>query len=172
MSLKVVEKGSSTCFAFDAIILIWSGINSGSATVTFRSDSLLSATLAQNIKRCIADWLFGYWVQICKYEVGMVRKLMESFDIDSALLARYSVLDPLSLEVQTGLDDKDDQLESVKADLGIDQGWQADLKQDAGATVDVVGNREAEALAMTLRDRPDDIDNTDHSGPSCRSGFF
>jgi hypothetical protein len=52
----------------------------------------------------------------------MVQKLMESFDIDSALLARYSVFDPLTLEVQTGLDDKDDQLESVEVDLGIDQG--------------------------------------------------
>ncbi len=62
-------------------------------------------------------------------------------------------------------------MESVEADLGIDQGWQADLKQDAGVTVDVVGYRQAEALAMTLRNRPDDIDNPDHSGPSCRSGF-
>ncbi len=35
----------------------------------------------------------------------------------------------------------------------------------------MVGYREAEALAMTLRNCPDDIDNADHSGPSCRSGF-
>ena len=107
-------------------------------------------------------WLLG---------TDLPAKLMESFDIDLALLARYSVFDPITLEVQTSLDEKDDQLESVEADLGINQGWQADLEHGVEATVDVVGDREAEALTMTLRDCPDDINDAEHNCPSHHSIF-
>ena len=62
MSLKVTKKDGTSRYAFDAIILIWFGLHSGSVTITYRTDSILSATLAQNIRKCIAGWFFGYWV--------------------------------------------------------------------------------------------------------------
>ena len=52
----------------------------------------------------------------------MVKKLMESFDTDAALLARFSVFDPITLTDETTFGDVDEQLEWVEEDLGIDQG--------------------------------------------------
>ncbi len=47
---------------------------------------------------------------------------MESFDIDSTFLARFSVFDPATRTVATTFGDVDEQLERVEEDLGIDQG--------------------------------------------------
>ncbi len=99
----------------------------------------------------------------------MVRKLMESFDVDAALLARFSEFDSATLFVMNTFGDSDEQLDSVEADLGIDQGWEADSKVFRGTRVDVVGHQEA--LAMTLRDRIEDVDDAACSGPSCCSNF-
>ncbi len=52
----------------------------------------------------------------------MVQKLMESFDVDAALLACFSKFDPATLTVITTFDNADEQLESEKANLGIEQG--------------------------------------------------
>jgi hypothetical protein len=93
----------------------------------------------------------------------MVRKLMESFDIDAALLAQFLEFDPLTLTVMTTFGDVDEQLESVEADLGINQGWNADSKGNKGNKFNLVGH--CEALAMTLRDRVEDVDDAAHSGP-------
>ena len=53
--------------------------------------------------------------------------------------------------------------------MGINQGWATDMEDNDGVQVDVVGHKEA--LAMTLRDRVEDIDDADRSGPSRRSDF-
>jgi hypothetical protein len=67
-----------------------------------------------------------------KYKESMVQKLMESFDTHSAHLARFSVFDPVTLEVQTGFGDDDELLEGVERDLGINQGWLADQENEDG----------------------------------------
>ena len=81
------------------------------------------------------------------YKLEMVRKLMESFDVDAALLAGFSQFDPETLIVVTTFGDVNEQLDQVEEDLGIDQGWNADLKDADACYVDVIGHREA--LAMT-----------------------
>jgi hypothetical protein len=43
------------------------------------------------------------------------------------------------------------------------------MEGDGGQVVSVVGHKEA--LETTLQDRIDDINNADHSGPSCRTDF-
>jgi hypothetical protein len=169
MSLKVTDKDGVISLAVDAIIPILSGLYSGGATLMYHTDSIMSAALAQKIKRSPAGRFIGYWGQTCKYKVGMITKLMESFTIDAAALAEFLVFDPATLEIQTGLDDKDDFLESVEADLGIDQGWTADTEGIVGVQVDVSGYREA--LARTLRDRPDDINNDNKNRTSRRTNF-
>jgi hypothetical protein len=60
-----------------------------------------------------------------------------------------------TLPVQMTIVDVNKQLDSVEADLGIDQGWTADLEDKDGNRVDVVGHREA--LALTLRDLIEDM---------------
>jgi hypothetical protein len=61
----------------------------------------------------------------------MVKKLMESFDIDAALLAQFSVFDPVTLTVKTTFGDVDEQLDWVEEDLGINQGWNANSELSA-----------------------------------------
>jgi hypothetical protein len=94
----------------------------------------------------------------------MVKKLMESFDVDAALLARFFEFDPVTLTVQMTFGDGDKQFNSIEVGFRINQGWTADLEDKDGDRVDVVGHRKA--LAMTLRDRIKDIDNAAHCGPS------
>jgi hypothetical protein len=71
-------------------------------------------------------------VKVCQYKLGMVQKSMESFDVDAALLARFSLFNTITLDVMTEFKDADKQLDSVKTDLGIDQGWQANLEDRGG----------------------------------------
>jgi hypothetical protein len=73
---------------------------------------------------------------------------MESFDVNAALLAQFSELDSTTLTVTTTFGDVDKQLESLEADLGIDQGWYADLEGDNSNKVDLISHQEA--LAMIL----------------------
>ena len=89
--------------------------------------------------------------------------------MDLALLARFLVFDIPMLTVETEYGETDNQLESMEAVLGIDQGWAADLEDNHGVQVDVVGHQEA--LAVTLRDGVEDIEDADCSGPSRRSDF-
>ncbi len=104
------------------------------------------------------------------YRFAMVQKLMESFDIDAALLACSSKFDPIALTVNMTFFDINKQLDSVKANLEIDQGWTADLEDKDGDRVEVVGHRKV--LAMTLRDRIEDVDNAACSGPSHHLDFL
>jgi hypothetical protein len=73
------------------------------------------------------------------------------------------------LTIHTRYGDVDEQLNGVEAKLGIDQGWAADLEEDGTSRIDVVGHREA--LAQTLCNRVEDIDDADCSGPSRRTDF-
>jgi hypothetical protein len=156
-------------YLFDAVIPILSGLRAGSAVVTYRMDNKEAAELINKIKRSVASWFYGYWTQVRKYRPGMVIKLMESFDTDAAKLAGLSKFDPSTLTVHTRYGDVDEQLDGVEAELGIDQGWAADLEEDGTSRIDVVGHREA--LAQTLCNRVEDIDNADRSGSSCRTDF-
>ncbi len=56
-----------------------------------------------------------------KYRVEMVQKLMESFDVDAVLLACFSKFDLVTLTVLPTFGDANEQLESVEANLGINQ---------------------------------------------------
>ena len=98
------------------------------------------------------------------YKLEMVQKLMESFDVDAALLSRFSQFDPKKLIVVTTFGDDDEQFNWVEEDLGIDQGWNADLEDADACRIDVIGHREA--LTMTLRDWVEDVHDANRSGPS------
>ena len=164
MSLQSSTPAEPPVFLFDAIIPIVSGVHNGSATVTYRVDNREAQDLLKRIPRCVAGWFFGYWTTVTMYKLEMVWKLMESVDIDAALLARFSQFDPETLIVVTTFGDVDEQLDWVEEDLGIDQGWNADLEVVDARHVDVIGHREA--LAMTLRDWVEDVDDANWSGPS------
>jgi hypothetical protein len=151
---------------FDAIIPIVSGPQQGSAIITYRTDNIEAASLIWKIRRSIAGWFFGYWRNVMHYQLKMVYKLMESFDVDAALLAHFSDLDLAFLTVMTTFGDVNEQLDRVEANLGIDQGWNADLEGKDSSRVNVVSH--CKALAMTLRNHIDDWSRGAHS-PKCES---
>jgi hypothetical protein len=86
MALMVTGNGGTSQPAFDAMILVLSGLHCGSAVLTYRTDSKQSAALAWSIRRCVAGWFFGYWVMVCKYKESMVQNLMESLTPTSRIL--------------------------------------------------------------------------------------
>jgi hypothetical protein len=109
------------------------------------------------------------WVlDTCKYEHGMIKKLMESFDINEAKLAGLSTFDVATLTVYTEYGDVDKQLEHIKANLGIDQ-WAADSEEVGGVKMTISGYKEA--LAQTLQDCVNNIDDADCSGLSWKTDF-
>ncbi len=164
MSLKSPHEGESSKFFLEAIIPIVSGHHQGCAIVTYCMDDKEAAALVKKIRHSVAAWFIGYWQNVMGYRLAMVKKLMESFDVDAALLARFFEFDPVTLTVQMTFGDGDKQFNSIEVGFRINQGWTADLEDKDGDRVDVVGHRKA--LAMTLRDRIKDVDNAAHCGPS------
>jgi hypothetical protein len=113
-------------YVFDAIIPILGGQVGAGATVTYRSGNPYAHELVGKIRKSIMPWLFNYWLQVCRYKLTIVQTLMESFDTEAALIAQFLTFDVNTLEVRTTFADEDDYLESMEADLGINQGWVAD----------------------------------------------
>jgi hypothetical protein len=104
------------------IIPIVSGHQQGCAIVIYRTDNKEAAALVKKIRCRVTAWFFGYWQNVMGYRLAMVQKLIESFDVNAALLACFPEFDPITLTVQTIFGDVNKQLDSVKADLGIVQG--------------------------------------------------
>ncbi len=163
--------GKKVVFAFDAIVPIRTGTHSGSAILTFCSDCKYAIDLARKMKKSPPAWLFGYLRTIHSYNLPTVQSLMESFDFDTqqALFSRYSTFDLATLVVDTEFGETDEQLESMEADLGIDQGWEVDREVSDGRGFAVDGYQAA--MEKTTQDHIEDIDDANRRGPSWRSDF-
>ncbi len=143
MWLTAKTLDGTTLPLFDAVIPIVSGTQSSSTVVTYWKDNKEAVILMKTMKCSIASWFFGYWTKICQCKLGMIKKLMESFDTDAAKLAGYSKFDAETMEVHTRFVDIDEQLDGIDVEMGINQCWEADLEEDGSNSVDVVGLREA-----------------------------
>jgi hypothetical protein len=79
----------------------------------------------------------------------MVQTLMESFNTEAALMAQFLTFDVNTIEVRTTFADEDDYLESMEADLSINQGWATDDNDfNKSPKITLEGTREA--LQQTL----------------------
>jgi hypothetical protein len=107
-------------YAFNAIVPILEGNNSGNIMITYRADSAYSKSLAKKIAKNPPRWVFGYLMQVCRYNLSAVQTLMESFKIHQVGLTHFSTFDPESLVVTTKFGETDELLESMEADLVID----------------------------------------------------
>jgi hypothetical protein len=121
------------------------------------------------MKKSPPSWWFGYLRQVRKYNLPTVQLLMESFDTNQAIFSQYLTFGTDTLTVEAEFGNTDKQLESMEADLCIDQGWLADMEEGKGGRLTVVGHQKA--LEKTLRDRIDDVDNAACSGASRGSNF-
>jgi hypothetical protein len=155
---------------FDAIVPILGGQVGAGATVTYRSSNPYAHKLVGKMRKSIVAWLFHCWLQVCGYKLTMVQTLMESFNTEAALIAQFLTFNANALEVRTTFADENDYLESMEADLGINQGWATDDKNfDKSPKISLEGTHEA--LQQTLQDHPDDLKNAHRDGLSCRSDF-
>ena len=134
---------------FDVIMPYVNRMLSGSAVVTYRHDNIEAAILIKKIRQSVASWWYGYWTYVVKYKQGMIKKLMESFDIDAARLAAYSQFDVDTLTVIADVPDVDGRLDDLEAELGIDQ-WTADIEEGDGIKMSFTGHKEM--VSKTLRD--------------------
>ena len=64
-------------------------MSTGSVDATVRIKDAEAVEIAQNIAYCPAAWWWGLW-QVKGYTLGTIHVLMESFDLDSAMLAAHS----------------------------------------------------------------------------------
>jgi hypothetical protein len=103
----ILSTKGEVMYAFDAIIPILMGPNSGGVTLTFRRDNVYDNALVKKIKMNVAAWFFGFWQQKQGYRLEMVQSLMESFSIEASHLAQYSTFDPISMTVEAELGDSD-----------------------------------------------------------------
>jgi hypothetical protein len=94
---------------------------------------------------------------------------MENFDTNQSLFSQFSTFDPETLAIVEEFGDTDEQLESMESDLGIDQGWLADMEEGKGGRLSIEGHQEV--LEQTLRDHIEDVDNAACSRASRRSNF-
>ncbi len=168
MFLSKTNEEGKVILMFDVIMPYVTGMLAGSAVITYCHDNLEAAILIKKIRQSVASWWYGYWTYVVKYKQGMIKKLMESFDIDAARLAAYSQFNADTLTVVADIPDVDNRLNDLEAELGIDQ-WTADIVESDGMKMSFTGHKEA--VSKTLRDRPDNIFDADHSGPLRRTDF-
>jgi hypothetical protein len=83
--LKSLHEDESPIFLLDAIILIVSRHQQGCVIATYRTDNKEAAAQVKKIRCSVAAWFYGYWQNVMGYRLAMVQKLMESFDINTAL---------------------------------------------------------------------------------------
>ncbi len=121
----VLSAKGEVVYAFDAIIPILMGPNSGGATLIFRRDNVYANALVRKIKKNVVAWFFGFWRKKQGYRLEMVQSLMESFSIEATHLAQYSTFDPITMTVEAEFGDSDGHLEGVELELGIDRDWEA-----------------------------------------------
>ncbi len=95
--------------------------------------------------------------------------IASTFDTQQALFSRYSTFDPATLVVDMEFGELDEKLESMEADVGIDQGWDVVREVSNGRGFAVEGYQAA--MEKTLQDRIEDIDDANRSGQSWRSDF-
>ena len=166
MFLSTTNEEGKVIPMFDVIMPYVTGMLAGSAVVTYHHDNIEAAILIKKIQQSVASWWYGYWTYVVKYKQGMIKKLMESFNIDAARLAAYSQFNADTLTVVADIPDVDGRLDNLEAKLGIDQ-WSAAIEESDGIKMSFTGHKEA--VSKTLHDQPDDIFDADHSGPSRRT---
>ncbi len=68
---------------------------------TYQIDNKEAGALVKMIKWSVSAWFYGNLMMVWKYRQEMVKKLLESFNCNAALLVHFSMFDPITLIVQT-----------------------------------------------------------------------
>ena len=121
--------------------------------------------MVHEMKKCLAGWMFHKWRQVDHYSERTAQTLMEGFETDAALMAKFSVFDVQNMTIQAEFVDQDIFLEDMAAEMELDEDFNdgdADVAFDFAGAVD--------QLEDTLRTK-DDLSDAERSGKSRRTGF-
>jgi hypothetical protein len=111
--------------------------------------------------------MFHKWRQVDHYSERTAQTLMEGFETDAALMAKFSVFDVENMTIQAEFVDQDNFLEDMAAEMDLDE----DFNDDGAAgnvAFDFAGA--VDQLEDTLRTK-DDLSDAERSGKSRRTGF-
>jgi hypothetical protein len=108
MRLTLTSVDSTKSSLFNIVMPIVSGVQSGIVVVTYWTDNKEAAVLIKKIEHSVALCFFGFWAKVQNYKLGMIQKLIESFDIDAAKLAGFSQLHLNTLMAIPKYSDADD----------------------------------------------------------------
>ena len=150
---------------FHSVIPTTNGLDAGTAKATVRADCKEAIDRVHEIKKCLAGWMFHKWRQVDHYSERTAQTLMEGFETDAALMARFSVFNVRTMTIQAEFVDNDNFLEEMAADMDLDEDFNdgdADVAFDFAGAVD--------QLEDTLRTK-DDLSDAERSGKSRRTGF-
>ena len=174
MSITVAVEGvGEEVPVIHAAIPNMAGLRAGTITVSVKSQHKECLAVVEQWKKCMGGWWWHYWQQVRGYKISCCRSLMESFEVDHALLAQHATFDPETLRVSTPFEDEDDFLAEVEAEYALDgDDGDEDMGGGAGeAAVDGMDRVQARAnLNSTLRE-DDDLSNASHEGASRRTDF-
>ena len=102
-----------------AIVPCLRGMGAGSADITFLSKTVEAESILRKIEKDPAAWWWHVWGSVKGYDVNTRRTLMESFDIDSAMLAAHSKFDAKTFVVTSEFAAEDDYLDEMEAEFGV-----------------------------------------------------
>ena len=130
---------------FHSVIPTTNGLDAGTAKATVRADCKEAIDRVHEIKKCLAGWMFHKWRQIDHYSERTAQTLMEGFETDAALMARFSVFNVRTMTIQAEFVDNDNFLEEMAADMDLDEDFNdgdADVAFDFAGAVDQLRCRE------------------------------
>ena len=144
------------------------GPNAGSVDITVLTKDGEAVDLARKIAANPCSWWWHVWT-LKGYTLGTKQSLMESFDLEAAMLAPQTKFDNETLEVSGHFGNEDKFLDEAEEWLDSDD---EDAGNDQGPLIDVADASMAD-LESALRDKDDNLEdiNSRGSAASRRTNF-
>ena len=106
---------------FQSVQMVTKGAAEGSIRVFYMREDPDVRRVVKNMAYAIVAWFAGYLKYGRKYTMDTVRPLMESFEVSAVQLAEGSHFDVNTLEVDTEFPDREEYLEEMEEELGLDE---------------------------------------------------
>ena len=148
---------------FQSVQMVTKGAAEGSIRVFYMREDPDVRRVVKNMAYAIVAWFAGYLKYGRKYTMDTVRPLMESFEVSAVQLAEGSHFDVNTLEVDTEFPDREEYLEEMEEELGLDE----DNNNEDGKASLVVDTK---GMLGDLLRRDMRMDNLDRDGISKADG--
>ena len=164
LTLEVKENGVTTLKpVFHSVHMVVRGPAEGSLRAFFMREDTRVKRITGNMSMAFIPWMAGYLLNVRGYHKDTVMPLMESFATNKVILAEDSKFDVKTLTVKTEFPDKEEWLEDMEEQFGLDG------KKDEGeGKVMLVTDAKGTIGALLRRDMK--MDDLDRDGVSKAEG--